>query len=196
MPDATIVFNQTWNNQQIRNVTVWDNVRDPEPDIQELADNLRGTWALGVGALMENNWTLDSITVINNDSDPVFSIVVPFTAGPLQGTNEDGPPATQTSLLVSTQFQGPPPNRGRIYFGGIAKSSLDLSGLWNAAVADNFGDMVQLWAEGISTATNEFFLRIARRGETGLIAVSSPVTTAIARLNPATQRRRRRGQGI
>lgn len=195
MADATIVFNQTYLNQQIRNVTVWNNFRDPEPDLQELADALRGGYTAGAQAQLSLQWSLDSITFVFNDTAPVWSLEVPFTAGPLVGTNNGGDLMTQAALLVRTVHVGPPPNRGRVYFGGIPATALDNAGQWTAAVASTFEDMVQVWANGITTDSNQFFLRIASRDAAGIITASSAVTIAEGIENPATQRRRRIGSG-
>lgn len=196
MPDVTVVLNQTLNGQQVRNVTVWNNFREPEPDVQEFADAIRAGFLSNVASRMVNSWTLDSIDVIYNDQPPVYSINVPFTLGPLVGTSADRSLANQTALLVSTQYQGAPPNRGRIYFAGCSNLQLEDEGLWQAGTLNAFQLMVEAWKDGITTTDNAFFLRIARRDAQGIITVSSGVSTCIARPVPATQRSRRIGSGI
>lgn len=195
MPDATVVFNQTLLGQQIRNVTCWNNFRDPEPDLQELADLLRTSWATHLSALQIDGWSLDSVTFIFDDAAPRWSLLVPFTAGPLIGGAASDPVPTTDCVLGSLVSLGPPPNRGRFYAGGFHVNLLGTGGFWSPVARDAVQAMLTEWSDGITTATNQFFLRIARRDAQGFITISSDVDQVVGRLNPATQRRRRQGQG-
>lgn len=195
MPDVTVVLRQTYQAQQVRNVLVFNNFREPEPDIQEFADAIRMGFDTTVKQYLSTAWRLDSIDVVYNDTAPVYTINVPFTAGALTGTSANLPTANQSSLLVSTVYAGQPPNRGRIYFAGVTGEQMTAGGLWVSAPGLAFQTMVTAWLNGITTDTNQMFLRIARRDVAGLIDISSPVTSCQYRGIPATQRRRRIGQG-
>lgn len=194
--DGTIVFNQTFLGQQVRNVTVWNNLVADAEELQDLADALRGTWVGGLAPDLLTTWSLDSVTFIFNESAPIFSLDVPFTAGALAGSATDDPNVSQASLLVSTQFFGEPPNRGRVYFTGLGDNDLGADGRWTVAIKDSAQDMVAGWADGVSTVANTYFLRIGRRTPAGILTITSPVTTVVGRRTPAIQRRRRLGEGI
>lgn len=196
MADGTIIFNQRWQGQRIKNVTVWSNIPTTPTDRQSLADSLRGIWNSNLGSDMSDGWSLDSVTYFYNDSAPVFSVEVPFTPGPLVGGSAGNDLPSQVALLLSTQINGPPPNRGRFYLSGMTEFANNAVGQWEQSPRDNARGMLEVWAGGVSYVTNSAFLRIARRNALGIITLSSPVETVIPRANPATQRRRRRGQGI
>lgn len=198
MTDATIVWNQSLRGETIQNVTVFSNLPTDEAGRQSFADVARLTWiSSGVLNRFIADWSLDSITFVYNDQLPSFSITVPFTDGPLDGDAPVGGTINQACLLVSTQLIAQPPNRGRIYFGGLSEAGIGASGFWGQAYIDDFKDLVEQWVAGItySQGQNTAFLRIARRSPQGELLVTNPIDTVIARRNPAVQRRRRLGQG-
>ena len=195
MADINIVLKQTYRGQQVRNVLTFNNINFPEPEAQELADNIRLAFLNQVRDRLTSTWSLDGIEMVYNEVAPIFTIDVPFTLGPLTGTNSNLRIATTNALLVSLQSQNPPPNRGRIYFAGLGADSMGTDGLWEPAAISAFQIMVEAWKDGIATAGSEFFLRIGRKNPSGLITASTPVTSVIGRPIPATQRRRRIGQG-
>lgn len=198
MTDATVVWNQRLRGEIIQNVTVWSNMPTDEAGRQSFVDVARLTWiSSGVLNRYIADWTLDSVTFVYNDSLPSFSITVPFTDGPLDGDAPVGGTINQACLLVSTQRIGPPPNRGRIYFGGLSEAGIGASGFWAQAYIDDFEDLVNQWVDGVtySQGANTAFLRIARRNAQGELTVTNPIDTIVARRNPAVQRRRRIGQG-
>jgi len=195
MGDNTIVLNQILHGNVVKNVLVWNNLLDPEPDAQEIADAIRQGFIDHVLSNIVNEWSLTSVTFIYNDEAPIYSIEVPFTAGPLQGASTAGATANQMCLLVSTTINGPPPNRGRVYFGGISLGAIDQSGNWALSAQQDYQGMVEFWRDGITTTNNQIFLRIARRDAAGLVTLSSAVENVIPREVPATQRKRRKGVG-
>lgn len=195
MADGQIVFNMRWQGQEVRNVMTWSPIPDDLGDMQTLADNIRLTYAVNIGvASMTNSWQLYSLTFVFNDSAPVFSIEIPFTLGPLVGTHTGDPAPSQIALLATLKAIGAPPNRGRIYFSGLAEAQL-VGGLWNTATTDLFFDLVDTWANGVNNGTGESFLRIGRKDASGILVSSNPVDSIILQPIPATQRRRRRGVG-
>lgn len=196
MADGTIVLNQTLYGNVVQNVTVWNNIREPEPDAQELADAIRLSFANSWADRAVNNWSLNSITIIYNDALPIWSQEVPFTLGPLTGAVSTSEAANQVACLASTIHDGPPPNRGRIYLAGAGSGQIENSGLWNVVTTTAARTLVEGWMNGITTSTNQFFLRIGRRDALGTLIQSTQVTAVIARGRPATQRRRRLGVGV
>lgn len=196
MTDATIIFRQRFLGQQIRNVTVWSNVPETPADMQLLADELRARWAGQVQDRHVTGWSLDGITVAYNQTNPIYSVEYTFTQGSLVGTDSTPPTISQACLLVSTQSQGPPPNRGRIYFGGLGESQTQPDGRWFQAARTDFQGMVVDWSNGIDFGNGVSFLLIARRNPDGTLDLTSGVANVIARDIPAIQRSRRLGSGI
>ena len=196
MADISVVLKQTFRTQQIRNVLTFNNFNFPEPELQEFADAIRAGYLSTVNQYQVNEWSLDGIDIIYNDSLPIFSISQPFTLGPLVGGSTGVAVINQAALLVSLQSNNPPPNRGRIYFGGLVSGEMGDNGFWSGAIRDAYQLMVDGWKDGIATTNSEFFLRIGRKDATGVIIASTPVTSVQGRTNPAVQRRRRIGQGI
>ena len=195
MADVTVVFNQLFQGQKVKNVVVFSNFSDPEPELQQFADAVRAAYVATIIPLLANEWSLRDLTFIFNQSLPVYSIVVPFTAGPVPGGHGAPAVATQTALLGSTQYQGPPPNRGRFYQAGVNQDSLAQDGSWSQPARDGLTALLTTFVNGIVTPTSQMYMRIARRTPAGLIEISSPVDTVIARAYPATQRSRRVGTG-
>lgn len=195
MADGTIIFNQRWQGQVIQNVTVWSNIPTTPQDRQSLADALRGSWATLLAIRQHGLWSLESVTFLYNESLPFYSVEVPFTAGVLNGGHTADALPSQAALLVSTQIVAPPPNRGRVYISGMTEADT-LNGQFIQGALDDAQALVESWADGVNYGANAAFLRIARRNPAGVIILSSPVETVVPRVNPAIQRRRRRGTGI
>jgi hypothetical protein len=192
--DATLVLNQTWLGQQVRNVLVFSNVVVDESELRGFAESIRGLFSTLVAGHMSASWSLDSVTFVFNETLPIYSIEVPFTSGILIGTSAGSELATQVSLLVSTKYLGAPPNKGRIYFAGLTEFALQ-DGLFPQSVVDDFADLVRGLVDGITGDAQVAFLRIARRAANGTLDTTSPVTHVIGRNIPAVIRRRRLGQG-
>ena len=194
MPDAIISINQTVLGESIANVVCFSNITEIEADLQSFADSIRDTFETHVEDQFSDQWTLDDITVSFIDADSVtYSVTVPFTQGALAGLEQSQVLSTTTCLLVSTQFIGPAPNRGRIYFGGLTENS-NVDSAWGAGTLFAFRDLVENWRDGIPIGAGLAFLRILRRPSTvHPIYISSPVTNVVTRLRPANQRRRRIG---
>jgi len=192
MADAVITFDQTWQNSYVSNVSVWSNVTVNPEAVQEFADAIRLAYQLGPSSILSNAWSLDGITVTFNPGPGQFSYSTGFTLGPLLGSSPAEETPAQSSLLVSTQYLGVRPNRGKFYFPGFPVTEL-VNGFWDSETAMEFQSMVENWAlNGVTTLDGDWFLRIARRNAFGAITTSNPVSVAIGRENPGVQRRRRR----
>lgn len=194
MADGTIVFNQTLLDQQVRNVTVWSNMPSDPVDMQALADALRGGWSTQFASFNALGWSLDSLTFSFNETAPIFSVTVPFSLGPLVGADSSDPLPTQTSLLVSTRYVGPPPNRGRVYLAGTTEVRTT-NGRYSSGILAAATALVQSWIDGVDYGNGIAFLRIARRNPDGTLLITSPAEIALAQDIPATQRSRRIGVG-
>jgi len=193
MPDAIISLNQTLFGAARANVICFNNVDEDTTFLITMADALRASFETFVEDVMSSSWTLEDITVSFIEGAGItYSVVVPFTDGPLTGLDNGEILPPQSSLLIRTAYVGVRPNRGRNYFFGLTEVS-QANGLWDAAVRDAFEAMVQTWADGLAVLATTVFLRILRRPSDVFPSyVSSPVST-VARVSAVkTQRRRQR----
>lgn len=197
MADGTIVLNQTYYSQQVRNVLVWNNMVNTPEYRTEMADAIRLSFLSNVSNACDDGWTLDNVTFIYNDVAPIFSTTTEFSLGPLQGGTAGVAMPTQSCLLVSTSIVGPPPNRGRIYFAGQSKNQIGGdSAQWSASRLLEYQTMVEEWRDGLVLPTaGSSFLRIARRDAAGIITLTSGIQDVTAQPVPAGQSRRRIGRG-
>lgn len=198
MTDGTIILEQNCLGSRIQNVMVFTDIPTDSVGRQEVADAIYDQYnSLGISNHLHTQWDIFGVTFRYNDSLPIFSVLVPFTAGAYNGV-QSSPQASQVAMLVSTQYVGATPNRGRAYFGGFAENALNNSGLFTSPAMDDFTALMEYFRDGIpwNGGANVAQLRIARRAFDGTIATSNPVETVLAQENPASQRRRRIGQGI
>lgn len=195
MADARIQFLQTSQGQAVMNSCVFSNVIFEPSLLQIWADQLRDLWDETLRPFQSTTWSLTGLRFVSMPPSSPFSVEVGFSAGPLVGTASEDVLANQTALLVSTQFLGAAPNRGRVYFAGVPDSSL-VAGRWTAVSRSAAGAMVTAWANGIEgQGEDNIFLRIARVAGEPPATTSNPVETVIPRDVPATVRRRRIGVG-
>lgn len=192
---GTIILNQISLNQQVKNVMVIDDMPIDDTERDAFADAFRLEWLSEIPTNQRSDdWSFVGLTFLYNASAPVFSVEVPFTVGPIVGT-QGSPQASQVALLISTQSVTPKPNRGRVYFPGMPESALDNDGLFTQGVADDSANFIDVLAVGFNWIDRTSRLLIARRTAQGIITATNNVTSVIGRLNPATQRRRRIGVG-
>ena len=194
MADALVTMNQTILGKEVKNVLCFNNITEIASDLQDFADNIRSSWEFYVQAFMSDDWVLENITVSFLSTDTVdYSVDVNFTDGTLTGIEQSDVLPTTNALLVSTQYVGVAPNRGRIYFGGLTENNQSDSA-WGAGGLFAFRDLVEFWRDGVSIGSGTAFLRILRRPSDVFPSyVSNPVDNVITRLRPATVRGRRLG---
>lgn len=198
MANFQIVIDQLVGTETVKNVTYWQLPDNQALTVQTFADNLRGTYVThGVAAILSSTWTLNSITVRQMDGGGAFSQQIAFALGTLAGSDAADLLPYQNALLVSTGFLGAKPNRGRIYFGGLTEGANAALGTATLGVRDAFEDMVETWRDGVATGAGNAFLRIARPNFTlNNWTLNNPVESVVARVQWATQRRRRPGVGV
>lgn len=191
MTDALVTLNQTLFGQYVANVVAFTNVSEDPTWLQAFADAIRdsanGYW----DNHMVTGWTLDNITVSFLDTTSVvYSVVVDFTAGDLQGNIiTDGLPP-QAAVLISTSHVGARPNRGRTYFSGIAEAGASNGEAASASVAD-LAQMVRDWADGLDTLDPEPSMVILRRKSDKYPAnVTNSIDLVKGNVRLKTQRRR------
>jgi len=197
MTEYTVVLNQTLAGQQVRNVLLIDYGGPNTPSgFLDLADYVRSSWVASTLAVEQvNEWSLDSVSLRPCASAGPYA-TIGFTDGPLVGENV-GVFVAQVALLASLlNFGIIPPTRGRIYFAGVTTQALSPStGLFPNSVLDKVEALVGSWINAVTADAESFNLRIASRASDGTCASTNPIDGVIVRANPATQRRRRLGQG-
>lgn len=199
MADGTVVLNYRLFANTQQNVLVFSNMPTTPEGRQTMADAMRASFIVAdLPSNRSNNWSWVSVTFIYNDQLPIFSVEVPFTAGALFGLSASDTLAPQTSLLVSTKIVGTPPNRGRIYFGGLTENDNTDLGQWDAGTLANHSDWVSSLVDGVpyTGGAGMAFLRIGRRNAAGVLTLTNGIETVVAQAVPAIQRRRRQGVGI
>lgn len=190
MSDATVVFNQTMDGEYIANVTNWSNVTFASGDLQDFADNLRGSWNSNGVSLHSEQWSLDSITVYDRTIPNSSGFLVDFNLGPLVGTGIAQKLAQQLCLLIRTASFSQRPNRGRVFFGGLDPQQVS-DGVVDPDAIATFENLVESWRDGVSIGLGEAFLRIARLDpNTSQLVLSNPVETVLGDSVPRTQRGR------
>lgn len=197
MANFQVRFDQTWLGETIYNVTYWQLPGSDEAALEAYADAVRASFVTHILSMMSDDWSLDSLTVRQMDGGLPFSQLVGFTLGQLVGGATGENLARQTALLVSTAALAGRPNRGRLYFGGLTEFTNTALGNAQATHVDAFEAMVLDWANGLTTAVGDAFLRIARPNFlTNLWTASNAVSFVSGRTIWATQRRRRPGVGV
>lgn len=192
MPDALVSCNQTWNNEQVANVLGFSNVQEDSAWLQEFADAIRASWDSNLRTTLSSDWSLDNLTVSFISGGTIsYSVNVSFTGGPLVGSNNGDLSTNQTSLLISLNYVGPKPNRGRVYLCGYTEGEL-LNGVWISGATSPSANLIADFVNGIGPSGQLAFLRIVGRpAANGGLYVTNPVDQVIPRGRPATQRRRR-----
>jgi len=198
MTVGTIILEQRSQGSRIQNVMVFDDIPENAADRLEVADAIRQAYEdEGISVHCATSWEIFGVTFRYNATFPAFSVLVPFTGGPLNGV-QSASQANQVALLVSTQFVGQTPNRGRVYFGGLAETALDNDGQFGSLAVNDFVALVEGFRDGIaySGISGNATLRIATRSFAGTITTNNPVESVLGVTNPSTQRKRRVGVGI
>jgi len=191
MTNLQLTLNQTESGVAFANVLNFQAPNNANQTIQELVDGIRFQWDFASVSSFSDTWFLNSVLVREWDGGSPFSTLFSFNLGPLQGTSIVEALPRQNSLLVSTAFNGPRPNRGRIYFGGLAENAWD-GDQWDAATITDLQAMVQSFISGIPTSAGSCFLRIARLDPvSNTWVLDNPAENAIVRPYAGTQRRRR-----
>jgi len=197
MPTYQFALQQTFRNQEVRNVL---NYFSSNPNILNLqceVDFFRSAWtAAGWTPILANDWQMTGAIVRDLAvGGPGTSYL--FTGGPLVGGTASVPgTANQIAALISTQaISATAPTRGRIYLAGVANASMGDDGLWDAGAVIAGQALADSLVVPAFACADPMNLRIVRLIAGGLFGQDNPVASVIFRNNPATIRRRRLGVG-
>jgi len=191
MPLAIVTANQTLFDKYQANVLAFDNMEEDSQWLQEFADGFRDVANDLWDNEMVTNWFLDDLTVsFISGAQISYSVRVPFSQGNLQGNNPGGGLPAGSSLLVSTSYVGPGPNRGRVYFSGLPET-VQGDGVWTVAVRNVFSQLVVAWRDGFNIGGVTASLQILRRPSDKFPAyVANPVQSISVERAVRSQRRR------
>lgn len=199
MPIYQVTANQVWRGFVAQNVFYYDatNTLDTGQK-EELADAVRAAWAaLDTAIDLDDDWSLNDITLRRVDQPDLPSEVISFTSGPLSGSSTAIPGVpNQIALLISFSAPTTKPRRARSYLAGLVTAHLNQSGAWTTGILDDFA----VWAADMDeiSVTGETLERVAVEftGSPPRVENFNRLTSAAVRNNPATQRRRRLQAGI
>jgi len=198
MTVGTVILEQRSQGSRVQNVMVFDDVPTNALDRQFVADEIRQRYEdEGISVHCSTAWEIFGVTFRYNATFPAFSVLVPFTGGPLDGV-QSASQANAVALLVSTQFVGQTPNRGRAFFPGLAETAMGNDGQFNSLSVGDFVALMEGFRDGIPYGGGgaNMVLRIATRSFQGTITTHNPVESVVGVTNPSTQRKRRVGTGI
>lgn len=157
---------------------------------QDIADSLRDLLDLVDGYHSNQyRWTGATIYSLNNPGVP--GIYHTFTAGDLVGGSATDPLAPQIALLLSLWAYTPSPKRKRLYMAGLHEAQMT-NGLWVSTLLTGYQAVINNLLD-YGTFSGMALDSIAWKGSPYLANV---LEDGRVEQIPATQRRRRRGQGI
>lgn len=186
--------------QEIRNVYYYETqVGNPSTsEWQDIVDEIRADFVAYPVSNFVPEWSFYGIDYRIVDTAGLLSFEALPTSGELVGTAVSDSLATQVALLVSVKGTTTKPNRARTYLGGLNDGLLTDS-LFTSTAQTNGEGFIALQSVLNAAGTNEL-QRVSAQWNTSHtqvvawnnIAGAVPFASEV----PATQRRRRIGQGI
>lgn len=191
MANVEVRANQTSHGVPIYNIMNWQLPDTSALTYQEMANTLRAQWDTHIADSFHASWSLNSVTFREFDGGAPFSTEVGFSSGPLAGTGLGEALPRQTALLVSLQYNGGRPNRGRQFYGGLSENAWDGTE-WDATTAADFLAFWGVCIGGFTLSAGNAFPRIARKDlVSNTWVLNNPIEAAIVRPYASTQRGRR-----
>ena len=191
MGDVLVAVRQTLANEEIVNVLGFSNVSEDEDELQDLADEIRESWANELATNLSIDWQLDDIKVSFIDNDHIsHSTIITPSLGPLEGLDPGDILPTQSCLLTTFSYAGVKPNRGRSYLAGYTEAGT-LDGVWLGGLRVGATQHYQGMVDGLNIGNTVAFLRIVGRpNDTRPNYVTNPITSIGTHGPVRTQRRR------
>lgn len=195
MGHLLIVVKQSWLSQECR-TTFWFGGNDAVmANAQDLCDALYDAYDTNLVGKMVPEWSLYEFDVYDKTVPGVPGIQLQPTGGVLVGTSGGDSLPTQIAGLVTFKAQVAPPNTNRKYLPGL-NDGIVVDSLFTQAAIDSMQD----WADEIldiaTTTALAVTMEVVSLNLDGTVNGGNPLTYAIAKQVPATQRRRRIGSGI
>lgn len=195
MGHLLIVVKQRWLSQECR-TTLWFGGNDAVmANAQDICDAVYDAYDTNLAGKMVPEWALYEFDVYDKTIPGVPGIQLQPTSGTLVGTSAGDSLPTQVAGLVTFKAQVAPPNTNRKYLPGLNDGVVTDSLFTTAAVTD-----MQAWADEIldiaTTTSLAITMEVVSLNNDGTVVGGNPLTYAIAKQVPATQRRRRIGIGI
>lgn len=197
MPNLIAVVDQTWINEDAKNVL---GVQVPTADVatlQAITDAIALAWDTEISSRLDNNWSLDRVTFYDADAAPgTPGLIFAPTLGPVVGQSLDTPVPKQACLYLSHTCEAGPPWRGRSYLAGCVTGDMTSSGRWDTPLITAANNLFAGLRTAIPSASAGALLGVIRRPDANSpVSLFAPITASVARSNPGTQQRRRIGRG-
>lgn len=194
MAVGSVTIKQSILGQEIRNILWYNNLPENEEFLEEIASHIGEAYSEHT-SLFCSSWAVHSVQFTFYPLAGTWSTEYPIPDGPISGTGQSTPAPTQVAILVSTRHVGPPPNRGRIYLGGLPGNFIENDGTFNAGSLVLAASLADLLTNLPYNSQANLAELVVMRRVNGQPVVWNPVNEVIVREVPATQRRRRLGQG-
>ena len=194
MAIGSVTIQQSILGQAVRNVLWYDNLPDDEGYLEEITSHIGDAYSEHA-ALFCSSWSVSSVKYTFYPLAGTWSTEYSILDGPIEGTGQSTPAPTQVAILISTRYVGPPPNRGRIYLGGLPGNFIENDGTFNATSIVTAASLAALLRQLPYNSNSDFANMAIVRRVNGVPSVHNLVDEILVRDVPATQRRRRLGQG-
>lgn len=199
MPVYQVTTLQEYLGQQVRNVYYYDSDLELDTDQkQQIADAFETAYqTLVANVEMMPSWSVRGVEIRRVDVPDLPSSEFSFVGGDIVGTSTDlDPTPAQIAILGSFQADTPFPRRARSYHAGLAGAMLEQGGNWQSSALtafDNFWNDLRT-----ITVESDQLGRVAVHWDpvNNVVDDWNTLTNQAVKGNPATQRRRRLGQGI
>jgi hypothetical protein len=195
-----VTLKSVWLAQQCRNVLYYETQAGEPTDAewQDIADEVRTTYDAGLDSLMSDEWHTYGIDYRRVDTPGLPTFSKNYTAGILVGSAITDDLPTQIAMLVSIKGATTKPNHARSYLPGMTTGQLE-DGQWESIPLQSGANFIGALGSLNSAGTNDLF-RVAVTWNSSHTQVVdwNTLVGGIAQASsvPATQRRRRIGQGI
>ena len=175
------------------NVMYWQGNDALVANRQVIADAVRAILLPAVSA-WSTAYSFTGMTFYNLDNPGTPGVATQFTSGPLVGTNGGELLPGQIAALIGFKANTTRPNRKRLYIAGSTETYVS-NGLWISSFITTLTTVANKLLDfetysGLDTS----FCTVWQTSE-GLVSANDLEIAQVFQV-PATQRRRRRGQGV
>lgn len=188
--DVNILFKWLWFGKEMLNVFTTSNADESPSWLELFVEGLESMGEFGdYVSILNSTITLNEVGMRLTTGGEIVTHWFPLGLPGVVG-GEPCPPIV--APVISFQYAGTRPNRGRCYQPGLSEASCD-DGLVDSAFRTAVQTFFESWAlSGVPVSGfGDTFLRIGRRNEMGSIISSNPVTSVICRQNPGRMGSRR-----
>ena len=198
MPVYQVTTLQTLVGQEIRNVYYYETAGVlSTSQLEEAVEEIANAYVvLEANTSLVPEWSVRGANFRRVDVPQLPGIDFFFDGGPIVGSDTEDPLPTQVCILISGKAYTAPPRNVRTYHGGMHHGLMFNNGTWLGSTVTAF----ELWVAemDILTLTGESMFRVAASwaADHSEVTAWNRIIQYEVSFNPATQRRRRLGEGI